>query len=565
MSSSFERDLVIKVAIIQAKLAVVANNSDVLSDLNDLKETKKHETDLASLISVYHNAGRIPENPLAFVESEIVLLADWGNQVQKLIDLGEDLLSSEQLIDEKQKAGLDKIRLLELKIIQFQADVLTKASELRSKIPKQCFNGNAVDPRIIEIWQLRLTAGRKINKISDLAKLVEWLGATNEKQDKVIALKNDLIAYLDVTKNILVEANAQLAELESTISRLEKGHLSAAIQFLESTAKPKFKDSSINKKRFHHTGHATWARLEAKINDFNESIKSIKLAGNSTKIIRAVNYSKLKDIWEKVEPNSELGLELNRIKKKAESDRLKFWIILGAISLIFISAIIYARKLDADMKEKAHLAQVAAAKEKADAEAKDAEERIAAATKAEEERIAAAARAEEERIAAAEKAEAERLRAENQLIAAKAKAEAERIAGAAKVEAERLRAEGVAVTKAEAERQIQIELDKLNSAIVSKRNENLNELIDGVNASNITEETRERRNLHPSLKGHLIITQVDANSPYADRLLADMIILEIDRTSVTDLKEARQLLTTGRHLLFINYRSLNRFITVTIK
>ena len=93
MSSSFERDLVIKVAIIQAKLAVVANNSDVLSDLNDLKETKKHETDLASLISVYHNAGRIPENPLAFVESEIVLLADWGTQVQKLIDLGEDLLS----------------------------------------------------------------------------------------------------------------------------------------------------------------------------------------------------------------------------------------------------------------------------------------------------------------------------------------------------------------------------------------------------------------------------------------------------------------------------------------
>jgi len=91
-----------------------------------------------------------------------------------------------------------------------------------------------------------------------------------------------------------------------------------------------------------------------------------------------------------------------------------------------------------------------------------------------------------------------------------------------------------------------------------------NELLLGVNVSKLTEEIRKRSGLDPRLNG-LIITDVEETSPYADRLLAGMIIIEIDRVAVTDLNVARQQLIPGRHLLFVNYRGLNRFVTVTVK
>ncbi len=91
-----------------------------------------------------------------------------------------------------------------------------------------------------------------------------------------------------------------------------------------------------------------------------------------------------------------------------------------------------------------------------------------------------------------------------------------------------------------------------------------NELLVGVNVSKLTEEIRKRSGLDPRLNG-LIITEVEETSPYADRLLAGMIIIEIDRVPVTDLNVARQQLIPGRHLLFVNYRGLNRFVTVSVK
>lgn len=91
-----------------------------------------------------------------------------------------------------------------------------------------------------------------------------------------------------------------------------------------------------------------------------------------------------------------------------------------------------------------------------------------------------------------------------------------------------------------------------------------NELLVGVNVSKLTDDLRKRSGLDPRLNG-LVITEVEETSPYADRLLAGMVIIEIDRVAVTDLNVARQQLIPGRHLLFVNYRGLNRFVTVTVK
>jgi serine protease Do/serine protease DegQ len=99
---------------------------------------------------------------------------------------------------------------------------------------------------------------------------------------------------------------------------------------------------------------------------------------------------------------------------------------------------------------------------------------------------------------------------------------------------------------------------------LGKLTEKPDELLAGVNVSKLSDEMRKRSGLDPRLNG-LIVTEVEETSPYADRLLPGMIIIEIDRVAVTDLNTARQQLIPGRHLLFVNYRGLNRFVTVTVK
>ena len=100
--------------------------------------------------------------------------------------------------------------------------------------------------------------------------------------------------------------------------------------------------------------------------------------------------------------------------------------------------------------------------------------------------------------------------------------------------------------------------------VLGKLSEKPNELVAGVNASKLTDEIRKRFGLDPRMTG-LIVTEVDENSPYADRLLSGMIIVEIDRIPVTEIAAAKAALTQGRHLLFVNFRGINRFVTITVK
>jgi hypothetical protein len=330
MNSRFDHHFVLKFALVQAKLALVSTRSDVLSDLNDLKETKKLDTDLSELISDNFKSGLIPRNPLAFVDSEITSLVSWGKEVQKSIDHGDDLLSPEQLIEEGQKAGIEKMRQLQLKIEVFQSEILPKAADLRSKIPKQYFIGNTLDPVIIEIWQLRLAAGAKLNKIINLSKLIGWLGQTEEKQEKVLDLKKSLEAHSKLIEKLTAKAKSQLNDLDDAILKLEYGNLSEAGNLL---------DSRSNENRFYDSRDEQWSVLESKINYFYKSLKDIKSAGSPSKIIRAIDYIKLEDNWRKVDPFSELGLELKKIQKEANKNITKFRLavlIVAAIAGFFI-------------------------------------------------------------------------------------------------------------------------------------------------------------------------------------------------------------------------------------
>ena len=99
---------------------------------------------------------------------------------------------------------------------------------------------------------------------------------------------------------------------------------------------------------------------------------------------------------------------------------------------------------------------------------------------------------------------------------------------------------------------------------LGKLDEKPDELLTGVRAAPLTDELRSKFRIPARIDG-LIITDMDDNSPYADRLIANLVITQIDQTEVTDLATARKALTPGGHRLFVYYRGAIRMLVIDVK
>lgn len=89
----------------------------------------------------------------------------------------------------------------------------------------------------------------------------------------------------------------------------------------------------------------------------------------------------------------------------------------------------------------------------------------------------------------------------------------------------------------------------------------VNELLPGVEMVRLSEEIRRRLGMPAQLEG-IVIANVDRRSPYADRLTPNMAILEINRKPVADLDAARAALQPGRNLLLVYIRGTFRYLVV---
>lgn len=105
--------------------------------------------------------------------------------------------------------------------------------------------------------------------------------------------------------------------------------------------------------------------------------------------------------------------------------------------------------------------------------------------------------------------------------------------------------------------------ERVVDVTLGRLDENPNELLTGVQVAPLTLEARRRLSIPARLDG-LLVTEVDENSPFADRLAADVLILQIDRADVRDIDTARQALTSGRHMLFVYYRGALRVVGINI-
>lgn len=104
--------------------------------------------------------------------------------------------------------------------------------------------------------------------------------------------------------------------------------------------------------------------------------------------------------------------------------------------------------------------------------------------------------------------------------------------------------------------------EQVLEAVLSKLDENPNEILKGVDATPLTPAQRSR--MRNGLEG-IVVTKVDEDSPYADRLVEGAIIVQIDGEDVADVEGARQLLTPGRHSLVVFYRGNMRRIPLEVK
>ncbi len=91
-----------------------------------------------------------------------------------------------------------------------------------------------------------------------------------------------------------------------------------------------------------------------------------------------------------------------------------------------------------------------------------------------------------------------------------------------------------------------------------------NELLPGIEVSRLGDDQRQELAVPGSING-LVVTSIDPRSPFADRFVQNMVILEINREPVTDVASAREALRRGaRNLIYVYYRGAVRAMTVMV-
>ena len=95
--------------------------------------------------------------------------------------------------------------------------------------------------------------------------------------------------------------------------------------------------------------------------------------------------------------------------------------------------------------------------------------------------------------------------------------------------------------------------------------DNPDELFSGVDVTPLTPEIRRRIGLNDPRVTGLLITKVASDSPHRDRLAEDMVILELNRSPVPDLRTAREKVRPDRNLLAIFDGRAVRYVVITVR
>lgn len=98
--------------------------------------------------------------------------------------------------------------------------------------------------------------------------------------------------------------------------------------------------------------------------------------------------------------------------------------------------------------------------------------------------------------------------------------------------------------------------------VLGNPDDNPAELFPGVSVEPLTGDFRRRQQVDPRITG-LRVSRVSADSPYADVLAVNMVVVSINQQPVSDVATARGALRRpGRNLVLIYYRGMLSYITL---
>ena len=356
--SAIDRDLTLALAKAQANLDLIASRSDVLSDLGDLKEVKRLDSECALLIRDQAKSGRVPPDPLAALESELVALIAWGEEVQALLDEGMELLDPDRLVADDHtadKIGRADIKAQQAELNTFGGLVADRTAGLAGRRPTACFTDRGFDPRVADLWRIRAAGrtrggvglGENIPAFDALRRWVDSPGGRPSEEQRALLKRLDDRA--DELATYATESAAERAELVAASAQLETGNPRAA-QAL--AARPRAK----------RYADPLWSALVSELLAMDAAIAKVEGADGLGKVMAAAEELSAEPIWAKVEPESELGASLRATADKARRGRKMRRITLAVSVAVLCVAGVFVARHQAKAKVAAEAKRVAAAK-----------------------------------------------------------------------------------------------------------------------------------------------------------------------------------------------------------
>ena len=360
--SAIDRDLTLALARAQANLDLIASRSDVLSDLGDLKEVKRLDSECALLIRDHAKSGRVPPDPLAALESEVVALIAWGEEVQALLDEGMELLDPDRLVADDHtadKIGRADIKAQQAELNTFGGLVADRTAGLAGRRPTACFTDRGFDPRVADLWRIRAAGrtrggvglGENIPAFDAFRRWVDSPGGRPSEEQRALLKRLDDRA--DELATYATESAAERAELVAASAQLETGNPRAARAL---AARPRAK----------RYADPLWSALVSELAAMDAAIAKVEGADGLGKVMAAAEELSAEPIWAKVEPESELGASLRATADKARRGRKMRRITLAvsvavSVAVLCVAGVFVARQ-QAEAKVAAEAKRVAAAK-----------------------------------------------------------------------------------------------------------------------------------------------------------------------------------------------------------
>jgi serine protease Do/serine protease DegQ len=103
-----------------------------------------------------------------------------------------------------------------------------------------------------------------------------------------------------------------------------------------------------------------------------------------------------------------------------------------------------------------------------------------------------------------------------------------------------------------------------NAGIGSTEKIQRDTILEGIFVEALTDDLRKKLQIGEGVTG-IVVKEIDPETPYRKNFAVGMVIEQINRQEVSNLRTAQEAMIEGRNLFYINIRGVSRYITVIVE